>query len=170
MSDGICCGEAHYTCSECFEAYVQSEAGKSLGELKKREGREVCPANTDAKKGADRCHAPHFADKDIASNVSHEAFEAYLRARDKMREEQMVRRGAEREKPDGNLAAKVVAKKEKPLSCRCFVFCSRGRGLSPRPLFWHSAPSGICRNLLEPPSVERLTRRVVEARRDAPGD
>eukprot|EP00227_Mantoniella_beaufortii_P011902 CAMPEP_0197585290 /NCGR_PEP_ID=MMETSP1326-20131121/7628_1 /TAXON_ID=1155430 /ORGANISM="Genus nov. species nov., Strain RCC2288" /LENGTH=297 /DNA_ID=CAMNT_0043149767 /DNA_START=318 /DNA_END=1208 /DNA_ORIENTATION=- len=89
VTRGICCGSGHLTCADCFEAYVKSEAGKSLGELKKREGRVCCPANTDAMKGPDRCTAPHFADKDIASNVSHEAFEAYLRARDKMKEEVM---------------------------------------------------------------------------------
>ena len=94
MNEGICCSQAHYTCSECFEAYVQSESGKSLGELKKREGRVVCPANTDAMKGDARCHAPHFADKDIASAVSHDTFEAYLNAKAKMREEQLVRMNA----------------------------------------------------------------------------
>ena len=86
----MCCAERHYTCGDCFEAYVKSEAGKPLGELKKREGRVVCPSNTDAMKGADRCNAPPFADKDIASNVSDEAFEAYLRAREKMKEETMA--------------------------------------------------------------------------------
>ena len=91
VNEGICCPSAHYTCAECFEAYVRSESGKSLGELKKRDGRVVCPANTDAMKGDDRCHAPPFSDKDIASKVSDEAFTMYLNARDKMREEQMVR-------------------------------------------------------------------------------
>eukprot|EP00740_Mantoniella_antarctica_P004743 CAMPEP_0181356476 /NCGR_PEP_ID=MMETSP1106-20121128/4444_1 /TAXON_ID=81844 /ORGANISM="Mantoniella antarctica, Strain SL-175" /LENGTH=327 /DNA_ID=CAMNT_0023469267 /DNA_START=155 /DNA_END=1135 /DNA_ORIENTATION=+ len=90
VHEGICCSQAHFTCSSCFEAYVQSEAGKSNGEQKKRDGRVVCPANTDAMKGADRCRAPHFADKDIASNVSHEAFGMYIRAREKLREEEMA--------------------------------------------------------------------------------
>ena len=90
VAQGVCCAERHYTCGDCFEAYVKSEAGKPLGELKKREGRVVCPSNTDAMKGADRCNAPPFADKDIASNVSDEAFEAYLRAREKMKEETMA--------------------------------------------------------------------------------
>ena len=90
VAQGVCCAERHYTCGDCFEAYVRSEAGKPLGELKKRDGRVVCPSNTDAMKGADRCHAPPFADKDIASNVSDEAFEAYLRAREKLKEETMA--------------------------------------------------------------------------------
>ena len=91
MCDGILCAETHYTCGECFEAYVMSESGKSLGELKKREGRILCPFNTDAMKGADRCNATCFADKDIAKNVSNDAFAAYLRALEKMREEAMAR-------------------------------------------------------------------------------
>ena len=90
VAQGVCCAERHYTCGDCFEAYVRSEAGKPLGELKKRDGRVVCPSNTDAMKGVDRCHAPPFADKDIASNVSDEAFEAYLRAREKLKEETMA--------------------------------------------------------------------------------
>ena len=91
VCDGILCAETHYTCGECFEAYVMSESGKSLGELKKREGRILCPFNTDAMKGADRCNATCFADKDIAKNVSNDAFAAYLRAREKIREEAMAR-------------------------------------------------------------------------------
>ncbi|EEH55031.1 uncharacterized protein MICPUCDRAFT_68871 [Micromonas pusilla CCMP1545] len=90
VCDGILCAETHYTCGECFEAYVMSESGKSLGELKKREGRILCPFNTDAMKGADRCNATCFADKDIAKNVSNDAFAAYLRAREKIREEAMA--------------------------------------------------------------------------------
>ena len=67
-----------HTCGDCFEAYVRSEAGKPLGELRKRRPGVCDPSNTDAMKVVltVATRLP-FADKDIASNVSDEAFEAY---------------------------------------------------------------------------------------------
>ena len=49
-----------------------------------------CPSNTPALAAADRCGAPPFADKDIAAVVSHGTFEAYLKIREKMREETLA--------------------------------------------------------------------------------
>ena len=87
MAEGIACAEAHYTCGECFEAYVKSEIEKPVGEVRKRdpEGRCLCPRNT-ASAGADRCVARPFADKDVAARLTHDTFERYLRSRAAIRE------------------------------------------------------------------------------------
>ena len=86
MSEGICCPRTHYTCADCFDAHVRNEAGKDLALLAKTDGRILCPRNTAANTAADRCDAAHFADKDIAAQVTHETFELYLDARSKLKE------------------------------------------------------------------------------------
>jgi formate-dependent nitrite reductase cytochrome c552 subunit len=86
VSEGICCPRTHYTCADCFDAHVRNEAGKDLALLAKTDGRILCPRNTAANTAADRCDAAHFADKDIAAQVTHETFELYLDARSKLKE------------------------------------------------------------------------------------
>ena len=90
MSEGICCPRTHYTCADCFDAHVRNEAGKDLALLAKTDGRILCPRNTAANTAADRCDAAHFADKDIAAQVTHETFELYLDARSKLKEKAVV--------------------------------------------------------------------------------
>ena len=87
ISDGILCGDDHYTCDTCFESYVRSEVEKPVGEIKKRdpEGRCLCPKNTKSG-GNDRCKAPPLPDKDVAANLTYETFESYLRSRSNIKE------------------------------------------------------------------------------------
>ena len=115
-AEGISCAEAHFTCVECFESYVKSEVEKPVGEIRKRdpEGRCLCPKNT-ASAGRDRCVAVPFADKDVATRLTHETFERFLRARGAIRETaigeemraEMERRVAEEKKRAEILASEA---------------------------------------------------------------
>ena len=87
-----------------------------MGEIRKREpeGRCLCPKNT-ASAGVDRCVARPFADKDVATRLTHETFERYLRARAGIRETavaeemrvEMERRVAEEKKRAEILASEA---------------------------------------------------------------
>jgi len=82
QSQGVVCGEGHFTCKDCLEGHVQSLSNEELRLLRWRDGKCLCPMW----KGELGCTAGPFSDPELYQAVSATAFEGYIAGRMKVLE------------------------------------------------------------------------------------
>ena len=87
VADGIVCGggEPHFVCNDCFSEHVLTESGKDLHDIVTRNGQVFCPL----KLHGCSCDDP-YPENAVAAHSSAAVFGAFIRARDRLKEQQLV--------------------------------------------------------------------------------
>jgi hypothetical protein len=89
LANGVecaCRGGQHFVCDDCFDALVTSAANDDLGEIRKREGRLLCPGC----KALNPVVRTFYADSVVAKHATSAAFERYNNARMRMVQQRMA--------------------------------------------------------------------------------
>lgn len=94
-SQFVSCANGHALCETCFSTHVMTESTKAIADLKVRKGEVFCVRASEAFKDA-KCDAKCFGARVIAARCDDATFTAYQSARDKVKEEDLVKSAEEK--------------------------------------------------------------------------